>query len=68
VAINYGADRIRYVAAVPAGARIRNRIKLLTVESKGNGRVLITTKNTVEIEGHDKPALVANVLTMAFPG
>jgi acyl dehydratase len=65
-ALNYGLDRVGFIAPVLAGKRIRSRIKLLAVEPKGDGRTLITTENTVEIEGHDKPALVANMLTMAI--
>ena len=57
--------RVHFIAPVPAGKRVRNRIKLVAVEPKGGGRTLITTENTVEIEDQDKPALIANVLTMA---
>jgi acyl dehydratase len=64
-ALNYGIDRVRFIAPVPANARVRNRVKLLAVDPKGNGRILITTENTVEIEGQEKPALIANALTMA---
>ncbi len=52
------------MAPVKAGARVRNRVELLTVETKGPGRVLIKTRNTIAIEGEDKPALVAELLTM----
>jgi acyl dehydratase len=64
-ALNYGIDRVRFIAPVPSGKRVRSRVKLLAVEPKAGGRTLITTENTVEIEGHEKPALIANVLTMA---
>jgi acyl dehydratase len=64
-ALNYGIDRVRFIAPVKAGSRIRNRIKLLAAEDKGNGRMLITTENTLEIEGEAKPALIAQALTMA---
>jgi len=64
-ALNYGIDRVRFIAPVPSGAHVRSRVKLLTVEPKGEGRILITTENTVEVEGREKPALVANVLVMA---
>ena len=67
-ALNYGMDRVRFLAPVPAEARVRNRIKLLAVDPKGNGRILITTENTVEIEDQEKPALIANALTMAVGG
>lgn len=62
--LNYGLDRVRFMAPVKAGARVRNRVELLTVETKGPGRVLIKTRNTIAIEGEDKPALVAELLTM----
>jgi acyl dehydratase len=63
--LNYGIDRVRFIAPVKAGSRVRNRIKLLAAEDKGNGRTLITTENTLEIEGEAKPALIAQALTMA---
>lgn len=64
-ALNYGLDRVRFMAPVPSGSRVRSRVKLLAVEAKGAGRMLITTENTIEIEGQSKPALIANSLTMA---
>ena len=64
-ALNYGLDRVRFVAAVVSGSRVRCRVKLVGVEAKGKGRVLITTETTVEIEGQDKPALIASSLVMA---
>jgi acyl dehydratase len=63
--LNYGIDRVRFIAPVKAGSRVRNRIKLLAAEDKGNGRTLLTTENTLEIEGEVKPALIAQALTMA---
>ncbi len=66
-AINYGLDRVRFIAPVPVDARIRNRIKLLAIEPKANGRALLTTENIIEIEHYEKPAVIANVLTIAAP-
>ncbi|MGZ3682055.1 MAG: MaoC family dehydratase, partial [Ktedonobacterales bacterium] len=63
-ALNYGADRVRFITPVKAGARIRDHITLVGAEDKGNGRVLLTTRHTVEIEGEEKPAMVADTLTM----
>jgi acyl dehydratase len=63
-AINYGLDRARFIAPVPAGARIRDHITLTSVEDKGGGRVLLTTRHTVEIEGEEKPAMIADTLAM----
>jgi acyl dehydratase len=62
--LNYGLDKVRFMAAVRAGARVRNRVVLLDAEDKGGGRVLIKTRNTLEIGGEDKPALVADTLAM----
>ncbi len=59
--INYGLDKLRFVAPVKAGKRIRNRVTLVSVEDKGPGR-LLKTQNTVEIEGEEKPAMVAETL------
>ncbi len=61
--INYGLDRVRFLAPVRAGARIRARITLVSAEPKGTG-VLVKTLNTVEIEGESKPALLAETLAL----
>jgi acyl dehydratase len=63
-ALNYGTDKVRFINPVKAGARIRDHIRLVGAEDKGNGRVLMTTRHTVEIEGEDKPAMVADTLAM----
>ena len=63
-ALHYGLDRVRFLAPVRAGLNVRTRVKLVAVEGKGGGRTLVTTENTVEIEGQDKPALIATALTM----
>jgi acyl dehydratase len=57
--VNYGMDKLRFIAPVKAGARVRNHIKLLSVERRADGWVMLRTENTVEIEGEAKPALVA---------
>lgn len=62
--VNYGLDRVRFVAPVRAGSRVRNRVKVLSVEDRGAGRRLLTTENTVEVEGEEKPAVVAVTLAM----
>ena len=63
-AFNYGLDRVRFIAPVKVGSRIRNRIRLLSVDEKPGARALLTTENTIEIEGEDKPALTAVALAM----
>jgi acyl dehydratase len=62
--LNYGLDRVRFMTPVKAGARIRMRVKLLSAERKDKGRVLLKTENTFEIEGEERPALVAEALAM----
>ncbi|MFQ5939624.1 MAG: MaoC family dehydratase [Alphaproteobacteria bacterium] len=62
--VNYGLNKVRWIAPVPVGSHIRNRVVLTGVEDKGNGHYLITTTNTVEVEGADKPAMVAEWLGM----
>ena len=56
--VNYGLNRVRFIAPVRAGARLRNRAVLQSAEP-GQGFVQITVANTIEIEGADKPACTA---------
>ena len=65
-AINFGLDSLRFLSPVPAGARIRMRIKLEAVEDRGKGRQLLRTTNTMEIEGSDKPAFTAQSLALVW--
>ena len=66
--VNYGFDKLRFLAPVPAGSRVRGRFRLLSAEDKGaqDGvtRWLLKHELTVEIEGADKPALIAEWLGM----
>ncbi len=64
--VNYGFDKLRFLAPVPAGSKVRGRFKLMSAEDKGGGRWLIKHEVTVEIEGADKPALIAEWLGMQF--
>ncbi len=63
---NYGLDRVRFIAPVKAGARIRMRVVLLAMEEKGPRQYLMKAENTIEIEGEEKPALVAETLVMMY--
>jgi acyl dehydratase len=65
-AFNYGLDKVRFLAPVKAGARVRLRVALINVERKGGG-VVLKTSNTLEIEGSDKPALIAESLALITP-
>ena len=64
--VNYGFDKLRFLQPVRAGSKVRGRFKLLSAEDKGGGRWLIKHEVTVEIEGSDKPALIAEWLGMQF--
>jgi len=66
MAINYGLNKVRFINPVPVGSKIRNRAVLKEVSEKAGGRVLMVTENTVEIEGQEKPAMVAESLAMFF--
>ncbi|NVI03082.1 MaoC family dehydratase [Paraburkholderia youngii] len=62
--LNYGLDKVRFMTPVKAGARVRNRVSLVSVEKKGGGRIIVKTMNELQIEGEEKPALVAETLAM----
>jgi len=63
-AINYGLDKVRFMAPVKAGASVRARITLVEVGAPNAGRQLLKLLNTLEVEGQQKPALVAETLLM----
>ena len=62
MAVNYGLDRVRFLAPVRAGKRVRGRFVLKDMKEKAPGQILMTFGVTVEIEGEDKPALLADWL------
>jgi acyl dehydratase len=64
VAVNYGLDKVRFLSPVKAGARVRMTSTLVSFEPRGQDRYLLKCSNTVEIEGEEKPALVADTLAM----
>ena len=66
MAVNYGLDRVRFLAPVRSGKRIRGRFSLDSVEEKAPGQWLMRHNVTVEIEGEDKPALTAAWLGLIF--
>lgn len=65
-AFNYGLDKVRFLAPVKVGARVRLRATLVSVEVKGPGQYLLKAANTMEIEGEEKPALIAETLAMFY--
>ena len=64
--VNYGLDRVRFLALVRSGKRVRGRFTLDSVEQKAPGQLLMRHLVTVEIEGEEKPALTATWLTLLF--
>ena len=64
-AMNYGSDKVRFLSPVPTGSKLRCRSELSSIEDR-NGGVLMKVTSTIEIEGSDKPACVAETLTIVF--
>jgi acyl dehydratase len=62
--LNYGLDKVRFIAPVKAGARVRARVSLASAEPQSGERLLLKLQCTLEIEGEAKLALVAEVLCM----
>jgi len=63
--INYGSNRVRFTNMVPVGSRVRARSKLLSAEPRGGGMQL-TSEVTIEIEGQERPACIAETVGIVF--
>ncbi len=66
--LNYGFDKVRFLAPVRAGKRVRGHGEITGVEARDGDRFLVRQQITVEIEGEETPALVAEWLTMVVAG
>ena len=66
--VNYGWNKVRFPAPVPAGSRVRARMETVSVEEVGGGWYQVVQRFTVEVEGSDKPACVADSVGRALPG
>jgi acyl dehydratase len=64
MAINYGSDKVRFLQPVPVNSEIRARSTLLEVSDKAPGQLLTKTSVSIEIRGQEKPALVAEILSL----
>ena len=64
--INYGWNKVRFPAPVPAGSRVRGKAEVVSVDEVGNGWWQVVTRFTVEVEGSDKPACVADSVGRAL--
>ena len=65
--VNYGLNRVRFMAPVPVGGRVRGRMKLLTSEAIPNDGLQMTWETTIELEGAAKPACVAESVSRRYP-
>jgi acyl dehydratase len=65
--LNYGLDKVRFMTPVKAGARVRCRVVVASVARKGNDRIIVKMENELQIEGEEKPALIAQTLVMLVP-
>ncbi len=63
--INYGSNKVRFTGMVPVNSKVRARVKLLNMEPKSGG-VQMTNEVTMEVEGSDRPAMVAETLSLVF--
>ena len=64
--LNYGSNRVRFTAPVPAGARVRLRQKLVKVEPVEDNGFRVTSEMTMEVEGNARPAMVAETLGIVY--
>jgi acyl dehydratase len=65
--LNYGSNRVRFPTPVPRGGRLRTHLKILSTEDGADGAVRVTWQATVELEGSEKPACIAEILTLMLP-
>lgn len=65
-AFNYGLDKVRFLSPVRVGSRVRLRATLLSMQEKAPGQYLMKFLNTIDIEGEEKPALIAETLVMFY--
>ena len=64
--INYGSNKVRFTNMVPVGSRVRARSKIIAAEQKGPG-LQVTNEITIEIEGQDRPACIAETISIVYP-
>jgi acyl dehydratase len=64
--INYGSNKVRFTSPVPAGARIRLKQRIVAVDEVAGNGVRVTTDVTVEVEGQERPALVAEIMGLRY--
>ena len=65
--LNYGLNKLRFTAPVPAGSRVRLVQKLVAADDVKDDGIRLTFENTIEIEGQAQPALIAEGLSIVYP-
>jgi acyl dehydratase len=65
--INYGSNKVRFTNQVQVGSRVRARQKIVSVEKRKDGSQQTTSEVTIEIEGQERPALIAEQIGLAYP-
>jgi acyl dehydratase len=64
--LNYGADRIRYLAPVPSGSRLRGRVSIAEAEEVPPNGLRVSYRLVIEIEGGQRPACVAELIALHY--
>ena len=64
--LNYGSNKIRFISQVPAGARIRLRQRLVNAEPVADNGIRVTSEMTMEVEGSERPAMVAETISVVY--
>jgi acyl dehydratase len=64
--INYGSNKVRFTNMVPVGARIRMKLKMLSCEARGGG-FQVTNQCTIEVDGEERPACIAEIVSLVYP-
>lgn len=68
MAVNYGSNKVRFLQPVRSGDRIRARQRFLEVTERQPGQYLLRSRVTLEIEGQEKPAMIAEILALLIAG
>ena len=66
MAINYGSDRMRFLQPVPVNSEVRGKATLREVTEKAPGQLLLKNEIAIQIKGEEKPALIAEILSLFF--
>ncbi|MGE0596128.1 MAG: MaoC family dehydratase [Hyphomonadaceae bacterium] len=64
--INYGSNKVRYTNTVPVGARVRLKLKNMTIDRRA-GAFQVINECTIEVEGEERPACVAEIVSLIYP-